>query len=234
MPRLAANSESELSAELANVQLPALPRLERTTEFCERWSTCRMLAAYAKAGLLSYPISVEPRDRPDVLMQVPGMAVGIEITEAVPEDQARVDAMRAHLGEDGAYMLSEFLPTDMRRSKEDIKAIARGERSGDGWEGDGPESQWADAMLCTIQRKILKMQSAEFERFDEDWLLIYDDWPLPAVDLDRASTMLNKMLQTRKADIPFKRIIIESGREVVTFVESGFVIHPIPRLWTHE
>ena len=60
----------------------------RKTEHTERWVTCRFLRAIADTPLLSYPLRVESRDKPDLVLEIKTREpkqIGIEITEAVPQ-----------------------------------------------------------------------------------------------------------------------------------------------------
>ena len=58
------------------------------TEHTERWVTCRFLRAIADTPLLSYPLRVESRDKPDLVLEIKTREpkqIGIEITEAVSQ-----------------------------------------------------------------------------------------------------------------------------------------------------
>jgi len=64
---------------------------KRTTEQVERWSICRFLATYGNTRFVRYPLVVEKRERPDYCLNSRGLLIGVEITEAVSEDMARID-----------------------------------------------------------------------------------------------------------------------------------------------
>jgi hypothetical protein len=232
LPPFSAASPEEMRRTLADIDISVPLRTEgRTTAHCERWSAARMLAAKADAGELSYPLSVESRDRPDLLLTLPDRKVGVEITEATPTDWARVDAMREHLDQDQALLIPQFLPNDPARSLDEIKTMAEGQAPTQGWAGNAPERQWADAMCHVIEQKIAKAGKPGFQHFDENWLLIYSAWPLPSVDLDVASSLLLERLQALSLPIPFQKILIEKGDQLITFSDGKYVRQPIPSWW---
>ncbi len=87
-----ASSSTDLLQQLRTIDISVPPRTEgRTTEQREQWSICRLLATYAETDLLDYPLQVKHKDRPDIILSMPSVCVGIEITEAVPENLARSD-----------------------------------------------------------------------------------------------------------------------------------------------
>ncbi len=67
---------------------------KRITAHVERWSICKFLATYGHTRFARYPLLVEKRERSDYRMSSRDLVVGIEITAAVSEDMARIDAMR--------------------------------------------------------------------------------------------------------------------------------------------
>lgn len=96
-----AASSDELCHRLRANDVPIPWRTRgRTTAHTETWVTCRFLAALAGADLLCFPLNVKPGDRPDLVLTMPSARTGVEITEAVPEDKARVDAYSEHEGID--------------------------------------------------------------------------------------------------------------------------------------
>ena len=89
-----ARSPAELDCELRSNDFRVPGRTQgRTTTHTETWVACRFLATIAGSELLQFPVHVEPGDRPDLVLSVPAGLIGIELTEAISTDQARVDAM---------------------------------------------------------------------------------------------------------------------------------------------
>lgn len=98
MESISAKSHHELQALLVGIDISVPHRGDqedkRTTAHVERWSICKFLATYGHTRFIRYPLLVEKRERPDYRMSSRDLMVGIEITEAVSQDMARIDAMR--------------------------------------------------------------------------------------------------------------------------------------------
>ncbi len=190
---------------------------DRTTEHCERWSVCRFLATFADATFLRFPLTIVHRDRPDFLLNMGNHKIGIEVTEAIPEDEARASALAQHREYNELSFIERYVSGEGRRSLKQIDAIARGNASKSGWYGDLVEKDWTDAMLYFTLRKVSKYIALGFEKFDETWLLVYDQWPLPGVELERASEIFLSRLCELREQIPFTAIYIEHGTNILRF-----------------
>ena len=92
----------------------------------ETWIACRFLATAGGEGLLEFPLRVEPGERPDLVVTMPSGSVGIEITEAVPKDGAKVDAYSEHKEIDECRFIPRYRVGDAPRSRAEIEKIARG------------------------------------------------------------------------------------------------------------
>jgi hypothetical protein len=94
MDDIKARSGSELISILESINIKVPLRTEgRSTEDCERWSICRLLATLAKNNLLKYPVEVHHRNKPDFRIRIGQDIIGVEVTEAIPQDLARADAL---------------------------------------------------------------------------------------------------------------------------------------------
>jgi hypothetical protein len=67
---ISAGTLEDLLRQLKAIYI-SVPPIEkgRSTEDCEQWSICRLLATIAKSKELSFPIKLEKRERPDFLLQ---------------------------------------------------------------------------------------------------------------------------------------------------------------------
>ena len=236
--KIYALSAADLLRKLREIDIAVPKRTEgRTKEHCEQWSICHFLATYAETNLIQYPIRVEKRERPDFLLQLPSTCVGIEVTEAVPTDLARADVRREKQREQGIEgynkltLLSRFLPDDTQRSAEEIDKIARGDVASDGWVGDEPEREWANAMLHRLKQKAETASKDGYERFKANWLLIYDNWPLPAVVDKEAAAFFMQRLRALDDPLPFDRVFVERKRFVWQFQKSAYASQRIRELW---
>lgn len=232
MTNLSARTAVDLLKQLSAVDISVpLRDSGRTTEHCERWSICRFLTTYASSPLIHYPIQLEKRERPDFVLHLPSIDIGIEITEAVPPDWAWADARRDKLESDKVIFLHRFLPNDVKRKRVEIDKIALGETWGSAWVGDSPEREWADAMMHFALRKAKKLVEPGFDRFSADWLLIYDNWPLPFIDQQKAASYFFQKLLSLDAPLPFKRVFVECEKTIWQFHEHNYAPQPIYDVW---
>ena len=102
----------------------------------------------SRAGLLQFPVRVEPGDRPDLVLSGPAGLIGIELTEAISTDQAKVDAMVSDFRPIPHYRIS-----DPARSQSEIRTLARGQSQILPRMGDSVERDWVEAMLHIVARK---------------------------------------------------------------------------------
>jgi hypothetical protein len=232
MVNLSAQSAVELLQQLSAIDITVPLRTEwRTTEHCERWSICRFLATYVETKLVDYPLRLEKRERPDYLLRLPSGNIGIEITEAVPPDWAWLDARREKLNYDNLIFLHRFRSGEPQRCREEIDRIARGGSWGSGWAGNAPEREWAEVMIHFSLQKAETLAKPGFERFAADWLLIYDNWPLPAVDDPKAASYFMERLSALGAPLPFDRIFVECERSIWQFQVPKYLPQPIRDVW---
>ena len=66
--------------------------------------------------------------------------------------------------------------------------------------GDSVERRWAEAMAHFIGRKVASAQKPGYAVYDEQWLIIYDNWPSFALERQHAIALLQGHLA---ADDPF-------------------------------
>jgi len=232
MVTLNADSAADLLEKLKAIEITVPPRKKgRTTEHCERWSICRFLATYAETKLIQYPMRVKKREGPDFLLSFPSTHVGIEVTEAVPSNWARANAHREKLNDSNLIFLQCFLPGEPQLSKKEIDNIATGVNRGDGWAGDAPEKEWAEAMAYFSLQKANKFIESGYERFDVNWLIIYDNWPLPAVEYQKAVDYFIQWLENLDTPLPFDCVFVEAGHSIWHFQIPAYDQQRIRDLW---
>lgn len=231
MEPITAQCARDLLAALKQIDISVPLRSEgRTSEQCERWSMCRMLATFADADLFTYPLNVVHRDRPDFLIQFASGECGVEITEVVPENAAAIDAYRENHDIEGTFFLQRFRPGDARLRGKELRDRANSVEPSDGWAGNSVELEWVDAAQAFIGEKIRKSRSPGFDLFGENWLLMYFNWSLPAVDQKTAAEMLFNSLGPDAFD-PFERVFVEHGDQIWIFTGKECSSRPVNDLW---
>jgi hypothetical protein len=155
---------------------------------------------------------VSHRDRPDILLCSKDVQVGIEITEAVPEGFAALCSFAEKEFPERAIHLGLF-PLDAKPlSGDEMRDLLSGNAQSAGWVGNMPEREWAGFMNRVVKKKLLKLASDGFQLFDENWLIIYDNLPLPHVDLTEALEFLQPLLADMWTCSPtFDMLFFERG-----------------------
>lgn len=231
MEPVKADNVNELLDALASIDITVPLRTEgRTTEHCERWSMCRLLATIAESEFLRLPIIVTHRDRPDFHIQQGSISTGVEITEVVPVNDAAIEAYRGNNEVNGLFFLKRHRPGEEQLTGAALRSAATSDEPGDGWEGDSVEREWAHAMRDFISVKIEKAAKPGFQLFSENWLVMYDNWTLPGVDRKDAIKRLYASMKSGDFG-PFHKIWIESPDVISCLSSSGVVTRSINDLW---
>ena len=196
MRAIRAASAAELSDKLRESYVRLSGWTEgRTTKHSETWVTCRFLATVAETNLLDYPVCVEPGDRPDLILVLPLGRTGVEITEAISEDQARAEVQAEREGITHQRSVPRYKAGEPRRSQREIEKFGRGEARVFPRMGDSVERDWVDAMLFIIERKVRKFTKPGFAKFQNNWLLVHDEWkPVAGLDEQVATARLARKL----------------------------------------
>ena len=205
----------------------------RTTAHTETWVACRFLATIAGTGLLQYPVRVEPGDRPDLVLSGPAGLIGIEITEAISTDQARVDATVEREGTSELRPIPRYRISDPARSRGEIRALARGEFQRWPRMGDSVERGWVEAMLHVVARKVAAFVKPGFTRHPTNWLLLYDNWkPVAMLDEPLAAVRLDEKLSGSGWRYPFCQVFIQRPRMIWQLRDGSRPTgHGIPESW---
>ncbi len=187
MDDIKAASVSDLLQILRRTNILVPPRTKgRTTKQCETRIICHFLTAISKTALLEYPLQIKHIDRPDFELCMPSGSIGIEVVEAVSEKIAREDAYREHKGITATIEATNRPPCM----------------------GDSREQNWIKAILDCSQKKADTFQKSGFRKYDNNWLLIYDNLsPAPQHErIDREG--LGKQVFGPNWENPFERVFI--------------------------
>lgn len=229
-----ARSPEELDRELRanDVRVPGRTQ-GRTTAHTETWVACRFLATVAGTDLLQYPVRVEPGDRPDLVLSGPAGLIGIELTEAISTDQAKVDAMVEREGRSDFRPIPRYRIPDPTRSRSEIRALARGQSQILPWMGDSVERDWVEAMLHIVARKAVAFFKPGFVHHPANWLLMYDNWqPVAGLNEQLATARLYRKLSGTGWNYPFCKVFVQRPRMIWQFCNGSHPIgHRIPEFW---
>lgn len=205
--------EANLQQVLRRVNLTVPGRADgRTKEHTERFSVARLLATIATE--LKYPFALAHEDRPDFVLKFPASQTGIEHTEVIPENVARASFLREKGYGPSVHFLPRAIFGERRKSAQELKSeILRDEPSG-GWYGNAPERETASAIVGFAQHKSVAAQKRGYRRFDANWLLMYNNWPAPAVDFGEAIAIAHKAMVAQGCFDTFDRVYVVGSSEL--------------------
>jgi hypothetical protein len=213
-----------LFALLSEIDLSVPGRTDgRTTDHVETWTICRLLSTLAAAGVLTFPVSATHRDRPDLLIKDGSKTIGVEITEAISQQYARYCALAEREFPEVFLEPAHFRWDSPERTVEEMRTLLRQTQlTSEGWVGDHPEKEWALFMQSVVDNKLKKLARPDFAKFDQNWLSIYDNLPMPHIYLSNAIGFLQPLLEDRWARIPgFDTLFIEHGPVIARITATG-------------
>jgi hypothetical protein len=205
---------SSLFEQLKRIDISVPSRIDgRTTHHTETWTICHLLSTLAYSGSLQFPVSLQHIDRPDFCLTEITGETGIEVTEAIPQKYAAYSALAEREFPDVFLEPAHFRWDIPELSLEEMRALLRQKQlSGMPWEGDSPEREWAIFIQSVVDAKLKKMAKADFTIYSRNSLAIYDNLPLPNVNLGKAIAFLRPMLTDRWLQTPsFDSVYIEHG-----------------------
>ncbi len=228
------NYEALLLA-LRRTDLKVLPRTKgRTTEQTEIWTICRLLSPLAEADRLAFPLTVTHRDRPDFLIHTGNAAIGVEVTEAVSQQFAEFSALAEREYPDALLELAHFRWDAPQRTPAEMRVLlAQPNLTSDGWVGDGPEREWAMFIHSAVEAKLKKLDAPEFDKFDRNWLAIYDNLPLP-IDLNfelAVAHLRPKFERYWRRSPSFDALYVEHDRAIMEITAQSMVRLALNDLW---
>ena len=219
---LQAFSDSELLRVLGEIDISVPRRSEgRTKEHTERYAVAHLLSALVGKDRISYPLCLIQRERPDFLLTLCAEQIGIEHTEAVPQNEAHRTVLREKENGPDVYFISHHQRGEPKKFAKELIEEIEANQAGAGWAGDSVEREWADAMFHFIEQKVATLLKKGFERFEQDWLLIYDNWSLPALDRHKAAFFLQKLVNESEVPHEFARIYIITGQYLCEVASAG-------------
>jgi hypothetical protein len=227
-----ANNEAELENALRSIDISVPRRSEgRKKENSERYAIAHMLSALLGKDQLAYPLELIQRERPDFLLKANETQIGIEHTAAVPQNEAHKTVLRDRVDGPEVYFISHHQPGEAKKPAKELIQEIQANQSGPGWVGDSVEREWSEAMLHFVTGKIETLEKEGFEKFERNWLLIYDNWSLPALDREKAAQFLLLKIKESTCFDSFDCVYIIIGNFVFEFSNVGIVQHEINKLW---
>lgn len=87
----------------------------------------------------------------------------------------------------------------------------------DGWCGGAAADDWAQAMAVALGAKATKARSPDFERYDETWLVMYDNWRVPGLNPRKAAARFQQAPGVDRDLNRFERVFVMDDRRLWEF-----------------
>jgi len=218
-----ASNKKELNQILSGTSVKVPGRNEgRQTNHTEKWSICYLLSTLSSENRLTFPLSLEHKDKPDFSLSMNDMIIGIEVTESIPTDYAKCCAMAERINPKAEVDMSLFKWGQKQKTTAELREIInQTELTGDGWDGDRPEIEWANFINYAILIKLAKLKKTGYRNLSKYWLSIYDNLPLPFVHSQQATEILiSNFSKNWNGGKMFSRIYIERGPIIIEINEN--------------
>jgi hypothetical protein len=220
---LRASTTEELKSGLAQLDIDVPDRSEgRSNHHTERYCIAHLLATLPETRL-SFPLTLTHSDRPDFVLSMPKGDVGIEHTEAVPENVARAQFLRGKGFGPVVYFTPHATPGEPRKTAAELRQEIESDEAGDGWAGDSAEREWAAAMAHYVKEKMTKATVDGFAHHAANWLLVYDNWPLPNIKFAKAASLLHQLLIELSTLTVFDTIFVLNDAQMCELGDSPIV-----------
>ena len=195
----------------------------------------RCLSSIAKHNFLRYPVKLTKRERPDWLLELGKERIGCEITEAVSSEKLRAESLPEARAEGAVLDVSLFKHGQDQRSLDDLREIAAREKlTGSGWAGDSVEKEYAAIVYDVAQKKTTTLNKEGFEKFDENWLLIYCNYNLPILDQIKAASFCRQTLESYWGSNSFDKIFVEKGDSIACYSRPAHQVIEINDIWQEK
>lgn len=190
----------------------------RKSEHTERYSIVSFLKNFLNEDLFDFPFKLTHRDKPDFSIKTSNEEIGIEFTESVPEQLARANALREEYFQ-GGVLEPGFFGWDApeRTNDEILEILSKSQKQliGQGFIGKSIEDEWIKGIVGCLMNKTVKLNIQNFEKFDKNWLLIYDNQTRSFLDKEFVSEKIKLILTdywNKNSALRFDKIFIESGK----------------------
>jgi len=232
---LEAQTALDLLRQLSEIDI-AVPLQDdgRTAAHRERYMAARLLSTLAETDLLTYPLRLQHREKPDFGLFGPTASVGIECVEAIHEEWAQIQAIRERDFPEALIFLPMLRPGEKKFTIEERLQVARGERAGPPWVGNMAERQWAEAMAHFIGRKTEKLRKGDYGDFGSNWLLIQDEWPVPLhyeEERIEAAQMCTALARPYLEGHSFSNIFVGNSRWLLHLAPGEPKLYQMRDLW---
>ena len=199
----------------------------------ERIVTFRFLATLAQTDCLFYPLELVHNDKPDFWLHYDAYEVGIECSEAVSQEWSETDALLEREGRHVMLSENNFRIGTPKRTAVERREICNSRPSGPGWGDNGMEREWAIGINRCIIAKVDAFRNPDFQKYHENWLLIWSNLPGIVRNTDTAMKYLMTELKCYwPKKTRYDKLIVDIGREIIEIKDERWASIPINNLWS--
>lgn len=178
-----AATPAELEAQLGLETLPAGQAALLEKKPRERWLVAVWLSAVARE--LAYPLRVHSSERPDFLLQGPGLSIGVECMEVVPEELKRLQRQLREVNSGWVRPVLAPGEYDWDWSNPLLERLIQPRALPATVGREDPAGLWRAVMRWAVEKKRDVIARPGFQRQRRNVLLLHDNWPLPALPVAR-------------------------------------------------
>lgn len=220
---LTAFTSEELDARLPRLNVEVPPHPAPRKEAVEIYSIVRLLGSIPWHPQ-DFPLQLAKRESPDFALQLGDRVIGIEHTEAVPENAVHERKLHATLGKD-FHFIRPAAAGEPRKSKKQLLQEIEANRFPPPMVGDSVERGWAAAIAHFVEMKVATAQKPGYTTYGEQWLAIYDNWPALALERQHGIALLQEQLLASDPFTVFDRIFILTGQVLVELARGRALVH---------
>ena len=214
---------SEVENYLVKDEFEIPERTSGRRTFHTEYFTLKYILSELKSEIFSeFPVILKHGDRPDFSIIYKNHTIGIEVTESIPEQLARASALLEGLKPECSILEPDYFGWDApeRTNNETIEIIKKSniKLTGKGFVGKSIEINWVKGITSCINNKMRKLNKPEFDKLDQNWLLVYDNQVKIFFDYEYVGELLYKELNInykKVTDYFFDQILIVAGKKII-------------------
>jgi hypothetical protein len=211
-----AGSAKALRSQLELDGLPAFEAALLDKKGRERWLMAAWLAV--QAHTLSYPLRVLASERPDFLLDGPGLNMGMECMEVVPAEFKRLQTELREVNSGWVEPLRAPGQFDWDWSNPVLDGLLA--RARQPQLHQEPAALWLAVMDWAVAKKRTVLHRIGFQRRKINGLLLHDNWPLPQLD-PLPVAALQQSLAGAGAFADFQQVAIVRDQEIWQLDAAG-------------
>jgi hypothetical protein len=233
---LSAVSPADLRAQLRAVDITVpLVTEGRTKEHREQFMIARFLATAVTTNRLAFPFAVVHGEKPDFLLDLAGVEIGVECVEAVPKERYQIELLRKKHYPEAMNFGQHFEPGEDNFTWDERHEIASGLRAGPPWMPATAKRNWIAAMQYVVAGKTAKLRQGNYSTSRSTWLLVRDEWPsslqfYPEQVRDAAEE-LARSLAPLLSEPAFDAVFIECSDQLLCLEAGQLTVEDVCDLW---